>query len=164
MKYMGAAPSFFVATFFRGSCLYLEHSRNSDKCPLWAFGGDKSWACRKIHFALYSVHTSVSYSIPRINRLSSLPRGFGAFPMLEVLDLTYNNLNEQSLSNNFFIMGKETLQVSPGNCSSLCTSTLILDIAGAVQTRNWSNPTPADRCLSHINNRHAAGLGVVKNR
>ncbi|WAR06536.1 RSU1-like protein [Mya arenaria] len=37
-----------------------------------------------------------------MNRLSVLPRGFGAFPVIEVLDLTYNNLNENSLPSNFF--------------------------------------------------------------
>ena len=41
----------------------------------------------------------------RMNRLSALPRGFGAFPVLEVLDLTYNNLNENSLPPNFFQLG-----------------------------------------------------------
>merc|ERR550532_1720775 len=39
-----------------------------------------------------------------MNRLYSLPRGFGAFPMLEVLDVTYNNLTENSLPNNFFCL------------------------------------------------------------
>ena len=42
----------------------------------------------------------------RMNRLDVLPRGFGAFPVLEVLDLTYNNLNEKQLPGNFFMMGK----------------------------------------------------------
>lgn len=42
----------------------------------------------------------------RMNRLNALPRGFGAFPVLEVLDLTYNNLNEESFPANFFILGK----------------------------------------------------------
>ena len=42
----------------------------------------------------------------RMNRLDVLPRGFGAFPALEVLDLTYNNLNEKSLPANFFQLGK----------------------------------------------------------
>ena len=42
----------------------------------------------------------------RMNRLYSLPRGFGAFPVLEVLELTYNNLNENSLPANFYCMGK----------------------------------------------------------
>lgn len=41
----------------------------------------------------------------RMNRLGSLPRGFGAFPVLEVLDLTYNNLSEENLPGNFFMMG-----------------------------------------------------------
>lgn len=40
-----------------------------------------------------------------MNRLSFLPRGFGAFPSIEVLDLTYNNLSEKSLPANFFMMG-----------------------------------------------------------
>jgi Leucine-rich repeat (LRR) protein len=43
-----------------------------------------------------------------INRLSVLPRGFGAFPVLEVLDLSYNNLNQDILPGNFFMM--ETLR------------------------------------------------------
>lgn len=45
-------------------------------------------------------------NIFRMNRLDSLPRGFGAFAVLEVLDLTYNNLNESSLPGNFFMLGK----------------------------------------------------------
>ncbi|VDK22770.1 unnamed protein product [Anisakis simplex] len=40
----------------------------------------------------------------RMNRLSILPRGFGSFQSLEVLDLTYNNLSERSLPGNFFFM------------------------------------------------------------
>jgi len=39
-----------------------------------------------------------------MNKLNTLPRGFGAFPALEVLDLTYNNLNESSLPGNFFCL------------------------------------------------------------
>jgi len=39
-----------------------------------------------------------------MNKLSNLPRGFGSFPVLEVLDLSYNNLNEESLPKNFWIM------------------------------------------------------------
>lgn len=31
-----------------------------------------------------------------------LPRGFGGFAALEVLDLTYNNLSEASMPNNFW--------------------------------------------------------------
>lgn len=42
----------------------------------------------------------------RMNKLATLPRGFGAFPVLEVLDLTYNNLTENSLPGNFFMMGE----------------------------------------------------------
>ncbi|GAA48343.1 Ras suppressor protein 1 [Clonorchis sinensis] len=37
-----------------------------------------------------------------MNKLDSLPRGFGAFPSLEILDLTYNNLKESTLPENFF--------------------------------------------------------------
>lgn len=43
--------------------------------------------------------------ISRMNKLNALPRGFGAFPALEVLDLTYNNLSEKSLPGNFFCLG-----------------------------------------------------------
>lgn len=39
-----------------------------------------------------------------MNRLSILPRGFGNFPALEILDLTYNNLSERSLPGNFFFI------------------------------------------------------------
>lgn len=41
-----------------------------------------------------------------MNRLDRLPRGFGAFPVLEVLDLTYNNLTADSFPGNFFMMGE----------------------------------------------------------
>lgn len=41
-----------------------------------------------------------------MNRLSTLPRGFGSLPALEVLDLTYNNLNQNSLPGNFFYLSK----------------------------------------------------------
>ncbi|EEB10596.1 Ras suppressor protein, putative [Pediculus humanus corporis] len=55
--------------------------------------------------------TSLS-SMPKLRilnlALSKLPRGFGAFPVLEVLDLTYNNLKEDSFLGNFFMM--ETLR------------------------------------------------------
>lgn len=40
-----------------------------------------------------------------MNKLDALPRGFGAFPVIEVLDLTYNNLSEKKLPGNFFMMG-----------------------------------------------------------
>merc|ERR1712038_2137953 len=39
-----------------------------------------------------------------MNRLKSLPRGFGSFPLLEVMDLSYNMLNENSLPENFFML------------------------------------------------------------
>ncbi len=40
------------------------------------------------------------------NRLSELPRSFGSFQKLEILDLSYNNLTEKSLPNNFFELSK----------------------------------------------------------
>jgi hypothetical protein len=43
-----------------------------------------------------------------MNKLTQLPRGFGSFPVIEILDLSYNNLSENSLPANFFIM--ETLR------------------------------------------------------
>lgn len=51
----------------------------------------------------------------RMNKLSVLPRGFGAFPVLEVLDITYNNLNEKSLPGNFFCLSKYILLDHKGN-------------------------------------------------
>jgi PREDICTED: similar to CG9031-PA len=41
-----------------------------------------------------------------MNRINVLPRGFGAFPALEVLDLTYNNLDAKSFPSNFWMMGE----------------------------------------------------------
>lgn len=40
------------------------------------------------------------------NKIANLPRGFGAMPILEILDLTSNNLTEKSLPNNFFELSK----------------------------------------------------------
>jgi len=40
-------------------------------------------------------------SLPRLNCLCELPRSFGSFPALEILDLTYNNLTSSSFSANF---------------------------------------------------------------
>ena len=48
-----------------------------------------------------------------VNRLWELPRGFGACPMLQVLDITYNNLTE--LPNNFHYLNTLRLVV-PGPC------------------------------------------------
>lgn len=39
-----------------------------------------------------------------MNRLDTLPRGFGSFPRLEVLDFTYNNISEETLPGNFFML------------------------------------------------------------
>ena len=56
----------------------------------------------------------------RMNKLNVLPRGFGAFPALEVLDLTYNNLNENSLPGNFFCLSMLFIVLHT------CTSNLML--------------------------------------
>uniref|UniRef100_A0A8C9G3U4 Uncharacterized protein n=1 Tax=Pavo cristatus TaxID=9049 RepID=A0A8C9G3U4_PAVCR len=55
---------------------------------------------------LVSHHTAgfESQQAYNMNRLNTLPRGFGSLPALEVLDLTYNNLNENSLPGNFFYL------------------------------------------------------------
>ncbi|KAK5974692.1 Ras suppressor protein 1 [Trichostrongylus colubriformis] len=62
-----------------------------------------------------------------MNRLSVLPRGFGSFKSLEILDLTYNNLNERSLPGNFFFidtlralyLGDNDFEMLPGDVMNL---------------------------------------------
>lgn len=55
-----------------------------------------------------------------MNRLDELPRGFGAFPALEVLDLTYNNLCETKLPDNFFnLVTLRALYLSDNNFENL---------------------------------------------
>ena len=51
-------------------------------------------------------HSHSSFRILNLsmNRLHTLPRGFGSFPVLEVLDLSYNDLNEGGLPANFFML------------------------------------------------------------
>ena len=46
------------------------------------------------------------FSLCSLNRLCELPRGFGSFPALEILDLTYNNLTNSSFSANFSYLGE----------------------------------------------------------
>ena len=41
----------------------------------------------------------------RLNRLAELPRGFGTAPSLAILDLTYNNLSDDSFPGNFSYLG-----------------------------------------------------------
>ena len=53
-----------------------------------------------------------------MNRLNNLPRGFGAFPVIEVLDLTYNNLNERGLPGNFFCLETLRCEVTEKDLSS----------------------------------------------
>ena len=48
----------------------------------------------------------------RLNRLCELPRGFGSFPTLQILDLTYNNLTIQSFSANFGYLGGKIAETS----------------------------------------------------
>jgi hypothetical protein len=55
-----------------------------------------------------------------MNRLGVLPRGFGTFPVLEVLDLTYNNLDESTLPGNFFMMGKTDFSLLVLHAYVLC--------------------------------------------
>ncbi|KAE9417640.1 hypothetical protein Angca_002404 [Angiostrongylus cantonensis] len=62
-----------------------------------------------------------------MNRLNVLPRGFGSFKSLEILDLTYNNLNERSLPGNFFFietlralyLGDNDFEMLPGDVMNL---------------------------------------------
>ena len=54
-----------------------------------------------------------------VNRLSSLPRGLGTASGLEILDLTYNNLNEKSLPGNFSVMSKWHVQWSVCKCAEI---------------------------------------------
>uniref|UniRef100_A0A8D1BTA4 Disease resistance R13L4/SHOC-2-like LRR domain-containing protein n=1 Tax=Sus scrofa TaxID=9823 RepID=A0A8D1BTA4_PIG len=51
-----------------------------------------------------SIGSSQKIALAHMNRLNTLPRGFGSLPALEVLDLTYNNLSENSLPGNFFYL------------------------------------------------------------
>lgn len=51
-------------------------------------------------------HTPTIDGMVRVNRLCELPRGFGSFPALETLDLTYNNLTSSSFSANFAYLGE----------------------------------------------------------
>ena len=73
--------------YIKNSCVYYNTSR---KCVL---------IINK--FAAYFV-----FDLYRVNRLSSLPRGLGTASGLEILDLTYNNLQKESLPGNFSVMSK----------------------------------------------------------
>ena len=44
-----------------------------------------------------------------LNRLVELPRGFGTAPSLAILDLTYNNLSDDSFPGNFSYLGGITI-------------------------------------------------------
>ncbi|XP_029865919.1 ras suppressor protein 1 isoform X5 [Aquila chrysaetos chrysaetos] len=59
---------------------------------------------RPLYVVSYHAAGSESQQAYNMNRLNTLPRGFGSLPALEVLDLTYNNLNENSLPGNFFYL------------------------------------------------------------
>jgi len=62
-----------------------------------------------------------------MNRIYALPRGFGGFPVLELLDLTYNNITEKGLPGNFFFietlralyLGDNDLEFLPGDVKNL---------------------------------------------
>lgn len=85
---------------------------NSDQQPPEAeapqsrvtFPGQRSFSFLKRGKTLFKLPSRpVLFSM---NRLSTLPRGFGSLPALEVLDLTYNNLNHNSLPGNFFYLSE----------------------------------------------------------
>uniref|UniRef100_H0YSU9 Ras suppressor protein 1 n=1 Tax=Taeniopygia guttata TaxID=59729 RepID=H0YSU9_TAEGU len=59
---------------------------------------------RPVYAVSHHTAGSESQQAYNMNRLNTLPRGFGSLPALEVLDLTYNNLNENSLPGNFFYL------------------------------------------------------------
>ncbi len=73
-----------------------------------------------------------------MNKLYSLPRGFGAFPALELLDLTYNNLNEKSLPANFFVMGQyssKAVKVAVGGGATTSQDSRPICVISALQCR-----------------------------
>ncbi|VDM80543.1 unnamed protein product, partial [Strongylus vulgaris] len=53
-----------------------------------------------------------------MNRLSVLPRGFGSFKSLEILDLTYNNLNERNTLRALYL-GDNDFELLPGDVMNL---------------------------------------------
>ena len=55
---------------------------------------------------LFTLSPLLPLSPYSLNRLCELPRGFGSFPALEILDLTYNNLTNSSFSANFSYLGE----------------------------------------------------------
>jgi len=63
-----------------------------------------------------------------MNKLNVLPRGFGAFPALEVLDLTYNNLNENSLPGNFFCLSMLFIVLHVLHCLRKKLATIFLPL------------------------------------
>ena len=52
------------------------------------------------------IQSNTLFAFLRVNRLISLPRGLGTASGLEILDLTYNNLQKESLPGNFSVMSK----------------------------------------------------------
>lgn len=58
-----------------------------------------------MHTYTNTLHLKHLLPLPSLNRLCELPRGFGSFPALEILDLTYNNLVSSSFSANFAYLG-----------------------------------------------------------
>ncbi|XP_034500047.1 ras suppressor protein 1 isoform X3 [Ailuropoda melanoleuca] len=70
-------------------------------------GSDLLICSSKTFFSLLIAHHTTGpqpQQANNMNRLNTLPRGFGSLPALEVLDLTYNNLSENSLPGNFFYL------------------------------------------------------------
>ena len=63
-----------------------------------------------------------------MNRLCDLPRGFGGFSSLEVLDLTYNNLRDSSFPGNWKFLGCEYQSEQVSCCILLLTYTVSLSV------------------------------------
>ncbi|XP_044534856.1 ras suppressor protein 1 [Gracilinanus agilis] len=82
------------STVFLYAVVQLRHLGNSSHPSARQAGG----------FLAAHPHSSAFEVGSLMNRLNTLPRGFGSLPALEVLDLTYNNLNENSLPGNFFYL------------------------------------------------------------
>ena len=64
-----------------------------------------------IFIIIITTEITIFFSLISLNRLCELPRGFGSFPSLQILDLTYNNLTSISFSANFAYLGGMTLRI-----------------------------------------------------
>jgi hypothetical protein len=86
---------------------FFSLSKNQHSSSLSAHTTVMCYPCKTKMYILFFVKwLVVVFDVYRVNRLSTLPKGLGTASALEILDVTYNNLNEQSLPGNFFIMSK----------------------------------------------------------